>query len=455
MHSVEIFEFQGRFVCRDQTSDWVPMTVTFSPTHGNRIRGTISGAAEESAECCRFIGLGEPLEIESEGAGISLTGVLLHHVTDLSFPSSRPLPATIGEFSCDEFRWTEETGRTDEHHEFSFRLDGPFGPWMPNDVLPPDWERSETLGPRRQPLTVGSPRFCSVEFRNYYLGDTDVVPLLRIKSSDTANLSTAELLEEATVLAEDLLALVTFTSRHGVTWYRCEHLGPGFRAFRRRCGARATEDRPSLNKSIVGGDVCGFIESTLPSYREVKARGHDLKKLFLTSTSRTDSGYVEEKFMAQFFAFEKLLSTLVADAGRDTLFKTKAFTKLRRSLKATLAEADPIDSPWGEWEDVVQLVEKKLPELARPPVSAVFDWICDSYGVDWRDLYPAGIEHPRFFRTRNELVHSHRGPENILLLRESKRVRAVFERLILAMLGWKGTADTKPRDLLVPLDAEL
>ena len=89
--------------------------------------------------------------------------------------------------------------------------------------------------------------------------------------------------------------------------------------------------------------------------------------------------------------------------------------------------------------------------------SSLLNWLCEELQVKWRDLYPPNYvkDLPRFIKTRNEMFHSHEVIDGELVLRETKRLRAVFERLVLRALGWGDLSHTTPSDLAVPLDERL
>ncbi len=105
----------------------------------------------------------------------------------------------------------------------------------------------------------------------------------------------------------------------------------------------------------------------------------------------------------------------------------------------------------------LEMLKDKIPELNRPSISSQLSWLCDSFDVSWRDLYPADIdlEQPRFIRTRNEIFHSNSPIDGRFVLREAYRVSALFERLLLRALGWTDLSATGPDRPGLPIVDEL
>jgi len=72
-------------------------------------------------------------------------------------------------------------------------------------------------------------------------------------------------------------------------------------------------------------------------------------------------------------------------------------------------------------------------------------------------LYPSNVslDRPRFIRTRNEIFHSNAPVDGAFVLRETYRVFALFERLILRALGWVDLSATGAAGAEIPIDDEL
>jgi hypothetical protein len=103
------------------------------------------------------------------------------------------------------------------------------------------------------------------------------------------------------------------------------------------------------------------------------------------------------------------------------------------------------------------MLREKLPELNRPSIASQLQWLCDSLGVTWRDLYPPNVslDRPRFIRTRNEIFHSNAPVDGAFVLRETYRVSALFERLILKVLGWTDLSATGSAGAEIPITDDL
>ena len=62
--------------------------------------------------------------------------------------------------------------------------------------------------------------------------------------------------------------------------------------------------------------------------------------------------------------------------------------------------------------------------------------MCAELDLSWTDLYPS--DHGfTLMKTRGTLFHSARPIEHEFLWKETERLRALVERILLAMLGWR------------------
>ena len=80
----------------------------------------------------------------------------------------------------------------------------------------------------------------------------------------------------------------------------------------------------------------------------------------------------------------------------------------------------------------------KLGDLNRPSFWDGVQSLMERHRVDWEDLYPQPApERPTFINVRNSLFHSHTRFDEETLYKESVRLEAVVNRVLLRWLGWE------------------
>jgi len=88
----------------------------------------------------------------------------------------------------------------------------------------------------------------------------------------------------------------------------------------------------------------------------------------------------------------------------------------------------------------------KIPELNRPSLRFVLDALFFRYNIDWTDIYPSTGDFT-LIKTRDKLFHSSQEPNFDLLFKETNRLQAIIERLLLRMLGWEDLSHS-PTDFM-------
>jgi hypothetical protein len=461
----ERYQFPGQFIVGDVVSDSVDLIIEFSELDGGRIQGFVLGdnAAAEAVwpafnarTSSRIVSTGDQRSV------IRAEGVLVNHM--------RPFVGTSGivaEFSCSEVSETiQRQGPPDRG--ISFSLAGPLGVLEPREVPTSSWTGSRTVEVFHSDLDLGVPWHGRIELRNHYVweqiaetsdqGRFARVPSLTLGSENARHdLPDGVFLSEAKELAEDATLLMSVAGRQWVVWYGYTFWTESFVVHYRGHRSRHGREDHRLDDLPVGLNAREFLKACLPQFRERRLAGDDFRLPIAYWVPKGGTRYVEERFAAAFWALEKLIDLFVKRAKRDRILGSAAFERVDQGLKVALQQMQIPQSRWGDSATSLAMLREKLPELNRPSIASQLQWLCDSFDVTWRDLYPADLDldKPRFIRTRNEIFHSNASVDGAFVLRETYRVSALFERLILRALGWADLTATGPAGAEIPINVEL
>jgi hypothetical protein len=87
----------------------------------------------------------------------------------------------------------------------------------------------------------------------------------------------------------------------------------------------------------------------------------------------------------------------------------------------------------------------KLAELNRPSLWHGVQSLMQRLRVDWEDLYPEPApKKPTFINLRNSLFHSHTRLDEETVFKESVRLEAIVNRVLLRWLGWEDLWQAPP-----------
>jgi hypothetical protein len=460
----ERYRFNGRFVVGGVPGDEVEMLIDFNKLDGGRIDGVVLGG--DAATQAASIAFNAQTHCQIASADGFRT-----------FQASRVLvnklggnePGVVAQFFCGD---VAETIRREgpEGRGISFALAGPLGVLEPREIPTSSWTGDRTIRRSDTRLDLGGAWDGDVELRNHYeweqipnaadQGRYAPVPSLTFRVEKTADeLPDAAFVANAKEMAEDTTLLMSLAARRWVIWYGYTFWSPHavthFRGHRSRHG-RVDDHR--IGDSPVGLKARDFLKSCLPRFRERRISGEDLRLPIAYWVPKSDSRYVEERFAAAFWGLEKLIHLFANRTKKDHILGASAFDRVQRAIRKTLDDVSlPSDGRWGDGEASLELLKGKVPELNRPSIATQLQWVCDLLDVTWRDLYPPGLElnKPRFIQTRNEIFHSSAPIDGPFVLRETYRVSALFERLILRTLGWEDLGATGPGNMEISITTEL
>jgi hypothetical protein len=152
-------------------------------------------------------------------------------------------------------------------------------------------------------------------------------------------------------------------------------------------------------------------------------------------SSAHGDGYLEEKVMAAFAAFEATISGLPSpdDPDRDQV------RNLQDELRVAL---DSLPATGTVSPAVVERVRHRLSLLPDVPLARRAALLVERYGVAWQDLWPGGeleAELRKALRIRNAIFHTGHLTMGFAARPESERVLVLTERLLFAALGGAGS----------------
>ena len=444
--------------------DEVDLLIDFNKLDGGRIDGIVLGG--DAARQAASIAFNAQTHCQIASADgfrtIQANRVLVNRIGGAE-------PGVVAQFFCGGVSETIHR-EGPEGRGISFALAGPLGVLQPREQPTSSWTGDRTVKCHDTRLDLGGAWDGDVELRNHYeweaipdatdQGRYAPVPSLTFRVEKTADeLPDATFVADAKEMAEDTTLLLSVAARRWVIWYCYTFWTPSavthFRGHRSRHG-RVDDHR--IDDSPVGLKAREFLKTCLPRFRERRIAGEDLRLPIAYWVPKSDSRYVEERFAAAFWALEKLIDLFANRNGKDHILGSSAFGRVQSAIRKTLDETSlPSDNPWGDRAASLEMLKGKVPELNRPSIATQLQSMCDRLDVTWRDLYPPSLEleRPRFIQTRNEIFHSSAPVNGPFVLRETFRVSALFERLILRTLGWADLDATGPGNREIPITMEL
>lgn len=465
------YRFRGRVVSSAGQTPPLDVLIDCDSLTGSEIAGSIIGDDTVARQCDEVSGVDELCRIVGEddyGKSIEVEGVIFRNVyVGFSAPLTvNTAVRTVADIQCERVTQRESDKRADDNtRSLCFMLDGPIGAWLAVESSLRSWKGDRTVTTVHAEVNVGVETPFKVELRNHYYwegqgdhGSFAPVPALLLTSLAPADeLSDEQFEAMGRQFAEDIILFLSFVTRGRIGWYQLRARLSTRRMSERRLAVHGSRERRRIDDTPVGSRPREFVQKCFAQYQRLRADKYDLRLPILYSVPAGRSRFVEEQFAASFWALEKLVDLFAHRDGRDRLVRTAQFEKIQDALRAILDPLSIPDQIWGDTTSVIKEIKNKLSDLNRPAFASLLQWMCDKYQVEWRDLYPsdAVMDSPRFIRTRNEVFHSHKPIDGAFIVRETMRVRAVFERLVLRVLDWEELSYTKPRELARPIDAVL
>jgi hypothetical protein len=260
---------------------------------------------------------------------------------------------------------------------------------------------------------------------------------LYFETDSAGELRDDEFLDRALAIADDLTTIISFLSRDRVTWYMRSLTTASSLAITVRSTAYRTPRQVDFNLlPVEPKQLRKFLRGAFRRYRTLKARGIDLSLPMLLYVSSFDAQFVEEQFIGAFRALESLVA-LVVDPNKQTLLERKKFAPLKKVLAREIEKSVPTV--------VGKMMKEKIGELNRPSFARSLEIACRKLKISpATGLYPGDAE-PSLIKTRNTLIHKGHIDDLEFIDREAVRVRALVERALMVLLGWKDLSRAPPR----------
>ncbi|MCK4307496.1 hypothetical protein KAW50_04635 [candidate division WOR-3 bacterium] len=272
---------------------------------------------------------------------------------------------------------------------------------------------------------------------NYKL-KTNVLALHFKTEKSVEQLSNEDFVAEAEKVADDLTLLVSFLSKQWVTWYRYElYTNDSIKTYVKRTNRKCSTKELHWDDILVEREKSReFLKDGFSNLRKLRSDKFDLFMPIIYFMIANEIKYVVEQFTMLFLSLEKI-KDMFALKEENSLKNLPDFKELKESI------SDIIDDKVGD-PKVREKIQKKIPELNRPPLKFILDSLFSKYDVDWKDIYPSGTPDYTFIKTRNYLFHSSKKIDGDPLIKETYRLQVIVERLLLSILDWKDFSCSLP-----------
>ncbi|GEM_PF-2127878 len=189
-----------------------------------------------------------------------------------------------------------------------------------------------------------------------------------------------------------------------------------------------------------------FLNKTFPQFQQYLNNGLDLISPINYYLSALEVKYIEAAFGMLFFALEKLKDEICK--AYPNKFRSQIFTEESNiSFDEYRALFKDLTKEYIDDKETRKLLYEKLLGLNRPSFKQSLKEILSQFQVKWKDLYVLD-DDLNFIDLRNKLFHSNTDIDNNLLFKEKVRLKAVFERIILSLLGWENIEKVPQESLL-------
>lgn len=323
-----------------------------------------------------------------------------------------------------------------------FFLTGPTEAWSVNEIVEPSFSGDVKHTLNEPVLDLGIEFPFSIEVRPWYFYDNDVE--LNLKKRGFAlcykidrnhlSISNEDFFKRAEETTEDLLFLISFLSRAWIAWYKYDFI-QGDKIIEKVKG----DDRKYIKKRehhdllLEKSRTRGFLKLAFPTLQSLRSKGIDLKIPLIHYISGYEARFIEERFTSLFLSLERIKDLYVKFNNTDKILSETHFKVLNKKICKLINESK---HEIGANDGVTrQKIYSKIRELNRPTLQMVLFDLFSSYGVDWKDIYPADSKFT-LTNTRDILFHSsvQMDPEN--LFKELTRLELLLDRLLIRMLGW-------------------
>jgi lambda repressor-like predicted transcriptional regulator len=238
---------------------------------------------------------------------------------------------------------------------------------------------------------------------------------------------------------EDICAVLALCYRQPVNYYEIEYISDPREKKGKWLHEAVMRRRHSGIVGKIEGDelinyrdlIDGGLDRLLKSYRGLEHRdalSHAMR--FLSSSYRM--GTLESSYFLCYSALDAVCAA--SDGSGGFLLPSGEWKKVEKLLGHHLTRLAVSEG----FERVLSQMKRKLPELRRTPSVDRIRHICETLGVETRDIWPDGFESgiKKATKMRNDLFHSALLVQPQELERNLVRLRVLTERVILKVLNW-------------------
>jgi len=264
--------------------------------------------------------------------------------------------------------------------------------------------------------------------------ETNVQSLVMETPVRASEYSAQRFLADATGVAADLCLVVSFLSHGLVNWFSYSQADAGTVAgFHRPIVPPRSAEPSQLDEMVPLSESAVFLSRSFKALRKLRTNGIDLRPALTYAFAAGEVTVVSQKLGVLYLALEAALKAhprrkqrqIAGFEGckRDVLEAVHAYAEQRKKRRAVFNEK------W--WR-------QKVGDVSRPSFWQALEPLLRRYRVGWKDLYSLpGPARPTFIDVRNKLVHAGLSDDDEAFLKETLRLKAVVQRLLLRSLGWQ------------------
>jgi hypothetical protein len=445
--------FAGIFEAGDRETPPLSIEVAYSLTNDHPPTGIIRGTSADYRDLEAFF-------LAQRGAGCSLRsaskerekivcdGIRLHRITEHRFANDEQstIQQVLGRFSIDriDIRTKFNSPATERRREATFLLTGPPKLWLihASQTLSYTGELSVRHPDPALPLEATrdhiftEPHFVYGDYRGAKGGafqETLQAQLFSIRVLDAFETERdgAAFVEDSSALVDKLCLLMSFLSKTYISWFTCTTSdGQEFLQSYRK--VRTTDsEAPDWEELVLNpNEIRLFLNQAFTGYNRRTAEGFDLRLPMLYYIWAQSSRFVEDRFRTLFFALEKLLSSLDERTPEEDFLTRSELSKLWKVMCPAL-------EGMGKTPDQIELVLAKRGELLRAPLMHRLRRHLGALDIDVTDIGgPTRLNS--MVGVRNHLTHEKGEPPIETVVRETRRLETIVERMLLKLLSWSG-----------------
>jgi len=352
----------------------------------------------------------------------------------------------VARFALEDYRSKYFVTTKERARRLTFYLAGP-EPWLVYEIGGQSYTGEVKNEVHETPISLGPDSPFSLGVRPHYFYDRDAqdkrimlttrtMSVIIEPAEEYSDSTDEQFVDSSTSLANDLMLLASFIACERVDWFGYSLIWEGGLTHYLREGRStfpdSAERRPDSEEiPFQKHHLNKFYASAIGELRRLRVNKIDITSamhFFVDGCNR--SRLLEEQFAMLFLCLEHLKDLLSDKLGLTSILDNTESGRVTQAIQAVLEER-------LQDTEAKKHIIQKLPELNRYPLKHCLSTIFRAYGVDYDDLYPPKARDMAFVNTRNDLFHTSKTIDRTALAKETERLRAILQRLILKLLGWE------------------